>query len=66
MTPPRTGATLLVSDPAGPRWLTGGACGPEASRAKGTLQAKVQILKPDAFLTPELTAKVDFLAEEKL
>jgi HlyD family secretion protein len=35
---------------------------PEASRQKGTLQIKVQILKPDRFLTPELSAKVDFLA----
>jgi len=34
---------------------------PEASRQKGTLQIKVQILKPDRFLTPELSAKVDFL-----
>lgn len=34
---------------------------PEASRQKGTLQLKVQILKPDRFLTPELSAKVDFL-----
>ena len=34
---------------------------PEADRAKGTLQIKVQILGPDHFLTPELTAKVDFL-----
>jgi HlyD family secretion protein len=34
---------------------------PEASRQKGTLQIKVQIEKPDQFLTPELTAKVDFL-----
>jgi len=36
---------------------------PEANRQKGTLQVKVQILKPDAFLTPELTAKVDFLSD---
>ncbi len=36
---------------------------PEASRAKGTLQVKVQIKAPDRTLTPELTAKVDFLAE---
>jgi HlyD family secretion protein len=36
---------------------------PEASRQKGTLQIKVQILKPDRFLTPELSAKVQFLAE---
>jgi HlyD family secretion protein len=36
---------------------------PEADRAKGTLQIKVQILSPDHFLTPELSAKVDFLKE---
>ena len=36
---------------------------PEANRSKGTLQIKVQIEKPDHFLTPELTAKVDFLAD---
>lgn len=35
---------------------------PEASRQKGTLQVKVQILNPDEFLTPELSAKVDFLS----
>ena len=35
---------------------------PEASRQKGTLQVKVQILKPDKYLTPQLSAKVDFLA----
>ena len=34
---------------------------PEANRQKGTLQVKVQIANPDRFLTPELTAKVDFL-----
>jgi len=34
---------------------------PEANRQKGTLQIKVQIEKPDRFLTPELSAKVDFL-----
>jgi len=34
---------------------------PEASRQKGTLQIKVQIEKPDQYLTPELSAKVDFL-----
>jgi HlyD family secretion protein len=33
---------------------------PEADRAKGTLQIKVQIVKPDKYLTPQLTAKVDF------
>lgn len=36
---------------------------PEANRQKGTLQCKVQIVDPDKFLTPELTAKVDFLRE---
>ncbi len=34
---------------------------PEATRQKGTLQMKVQIEKPDQFLTPELSAKVEFL-----
>ncbi|MBI3853036.1 MAG: efflux RND transporter periplasmic adaptor subunit [Verrucomicrobia bacterium] len=34
---------------------------PEANRQKGTLQIKVQIHDPDHFLTPELSAKVDFL-----
>ena len=34
---------------------------PEANRAKGTLQIKVQVKQPDRFLTPELSAKVEFL-----
>jgi len=34
---------------------------PEANRQKGTLQIKVQIINPDRYLTPELSAKVDFL-----
>lgn len=34
---------------------------PEANRAKGTLQVKVQVEHPDRHLTPELSAKVDFL-----
>ena len=34
---------------------------PEANRQEGTLQIKVQIKDPDRFLTPELTANVDFL-----
>lgn len=34
---------------------------PEANRQKGTLQVKVQIKNPDHFLTPELSAKVEFL-----
>lgn len=36
---------------------------PEANRQKGTLQIKVQIKQPDRFLTPELTAKVEFLKQ---
>lgn len=35
---------------------------PEADRQKGTLQIKVQILQPDRYLTPQLMARVDFLA----
>jgi len=38
---------------------------PEANRQKGTLQVKVQIADPDTFLTPELTAKVEFLNEKR-
>ena len=38
---------------------------PEANRQKGTLQLKVQIKNPDRFLTPELSAKVDFLHGDK-
>lgn len=33
---------------------------PQANRAKGTLQIKVQIEDPDRYLTPELSAKVRF------
>jgi len=36
---------------------------PEADRAKGTLQIKVQIANPDKYLTPQLSAKVDFLKD---
>ena len=34
---------------------------PEANRQKGTLQVKVQVQDPDRFMTPELSAKVEFL-----
>jgi len=34
---------------------------PEANRAKGTLSVKVQIEKPDRYLTPELSARVRFV-----
>jgi HlyD family secretion protein len=37
---------------------------PEANRQKGTLQVKVQIKDPDQFLTPELSAKVDFIGRK--
>src|SRR5262245_26049343 len=37
---------------------------PEANRQKGTLQVKVQVKSPDRFLTPELTAKVEFLKKQ--
>jgi HlyD family secretion protein len=37
---------------------------PEADRSKGTLQIKVQIVKPDKYLTPQLSAKVDFLTSQ--
>jgi len=36
---------------------------PEANRQKGTLQIKVQIRNPDRYLTPELSAKVDFIGK---
>ncbi len=36
---------------------------PEANRSKGTLQVKVQIENPNEFLTPELSAKVEFIAD---
>ena len=36
---------------------------PEASRQKGTLQVKVQIRMPDRYLTPELSARVDFVRD---
>jgi HlyD family secretion protein len=36
---------------------------PEADRQKGTLQIKVQIHNPDRYLTPNLSAKVDFLKQ---
>ena len=37
---------------------------PEANRQKGTLQVKVQVHDPDRFMTPELSAKVDFLRKQ--
>jgi HlyD family secretion protein len=35
---------------------------PEANRQKATIQVKVQILNPDAYLRPEMNATVKFLA----
>lgn len=37
---------------------------PEADRQKATVQVKVQILAPDAYLRPEMNANVAFLADE--
>src|SRR5437899_7671018 len=37
---------------------------PEANRQKATVQVKVQILNPDAYLRPEMNSTVKFLAEE--
>lgn len=39
---------------------------PEANRQKATVQIKVQILKPDQYLRPEMNATVRFLADEGL
>ena len=60
------GQKCRVSPEAYPDKTYGGVVAeiaPEADRAKGTLQIKVQILEPDHFLTPELSAKVDFLKQ---
>jgi HlyD family secretion protein len=37
---------------------------PEANRQKATVQVKVQVLKPDNFLRPEMNARAAFLARE--
>lgn len=37
---------------------------PEANRQKATVQVKVQILKPDSYLRPEMNARSAFLANE--
>jgi HlyD family secretion protein len=38
---------------------------PEANRQKATVQVKVKIQKPDAFLRPEMNASVAFYSEDK-
>jgi HlyD family secretion protein len=38
---------------------------PEANRQKATVQVKVQILRPDAYLRPEMNASVAFMAAEQ-
>ena len=38
---------------------------PEANRQKATVQVKVKILKPDAYLRPEMNASVAFVAAAK-
>lgn len=60
----RLGQRCVVSPAAYPEKEYGGVVAevaPEANRAKGTLQVKVGVEKPDRFLTPELSAKVRFL-----
>ena len=37
---------------------------PEANRQKATVQVKVRVMKPDAYLRPEMNASVAFLADE--
>ena len=37
---------------------------PEANRQKATVQVKVQIINPDAYLRPEMNATVQFLASD--
>jgi HlyD family secretion protein len=37
---------------------------PQANSAKATVQVKVQILNPDAYLRPDMNATVKFLADE--
>lgn len=58
------GQPCRVSPEAYPERVYGGhvaEIAPEANRQKGTLQVKVQIHDPDKYLTPELSARVDFL-----
>lgn len=38
---------------------------PEANRSKATVQVKVQIIKPDEYLRPEMNANVQFISDEK-
>ena len=38
---------------------------PEANRQKATLQLKVQVLKPDTRIKPEMNAKVSFINDQK-
>jgi len=37
---------------------------PEANRQKATIQVKVKVLEPDAYLRPEMNAHVSFLAQQ--
>ena len=38
---------------------------PEANRQKATVQVKVQVLKPDSYLRPEMNARAAFLAKQE-
>ncbi|MBI2192831.1 MAG: efflux RND transporter periplasmic adaptor subunit [Planctomycetes bacterium] len=58
------GQRCRISPEAYPTKYYGGSVtevAPEADRQKGTLEVKVKIIDPDEYLTPELTARVDFL-----
>lgn len=39
---------------------------PEANRQRATIQVKVQVLDPDEFLRPEMSARVTFLRKEEV
>ena len=39
---------------------------PEANRQKATVQVRVKVLNPDAFLKPDMNAKISFLSPQKL
>ena len=38
---------------------------PEANRQKATVQVKVQVLKPDSYLRPEMNARASFISDQK-
>ncbi len=58
-----TGSVSTFPASVGTLPRSAGTCS-EANRQKGTLQIKVQVEKPDTFMTPELSAKVDFIRSD--